>query len=423
MASKHFLIAPVALLAFAAQTPDTLTPEGPATLYSDWHGAQTAEGEHPELLTGFRVVVQPGGRAGTIRFLVHAWPEFASDGPEAVSVGPPVTLPAEPGTYTFAAPHVFADYRNVTYGIEQETGGHAITAQNRCSPEDGDGDICASQSVDVYRPPLGGAIPDRRTASEVQRGRQLTIEPITEPDVDRDGAGDETEDRTNLRASATTQPLGGHRRAFDVTVENAGPRTADRPLVKADLSPSPGLGAWTPACVGEQPPFFPSANVGENRQQACTLAPLAAGASRTVRFVVPDFGFGDAYFDVSAEGPDLADGDQFADPRSTAPVRRCRWSSPRARSRSPTASRSPCARRARAPCASRSAVASRPRHARSPCSAPASTPSRSDPHPIGPRARDRHHHRPLGQRHRARPPATYLLTPQPAAQAPRAASD
>ena len=91
--------------------------------------------------------------------------------PQAVHVGEPVTLPAEPGTYTFSAPHVFADYRNVTYGIEQETGGHAITAQTRCSPEDGDGDICASQSVDVYRPPLGAAIPDRRTATEVQRGR------------------------------------------------------------------------------------------------------------------------------------------------------------------------------------------------------------------------------------------------------------
>src|SRR3954464_12039686 len=104
---------PVALLAFAAQAPDRLEPDGPATLYSDWHGAQTAEGEHPELLTGFRVVVQPGGRAGTIRFLVLARPESPSDAPDAVSVGPPVTLPAEPGTYTFAAPHVFADYRDV----------------------------------------------------------------------------------------------------------------------------------------------------------------------------------------------------------------------------------------------------------------------------------------------------------------------
>ena len=248
MSPKGFLIAPLALLAFAAQSPETLTPEGPATLYSDWHGAMTLEGEHPELLTGFRVVVQPGGRAGTIRFLVHESPAFGEEGPRTVHVGPPVTLPAEPGTYTFPAPHVFADYRSVTYGIEQETGGHAITAQIRCSPEDGEGDVCSSQSVDVYRPPLGAAIPDRRTASEVQRGRELTIEPITEPDVDGDGAGDQTEDRTNLRASATTQRLSGHRRAFDITVENAGPRTADRPQVQAYFLPSPGLGSWSPAC-------------------------------------------------------------------------------------------------------------------------------------------------------------------------------
>src|SRR3954452_14205188 len=234
MRTKDFMIAPVALLAFAAQSPETFTPEGPATLYSDWHGAMTLEGEHPELLTGFRVVVQPGGRAGTIRLLVHERPAFG-EGPTTVHVGQPVTLPDEPGTYTFPAPHVFADYRSVVYGIEQETGGHAIEAQIRCSPADGEDDISNDQSVYVYRPPLGGAIPDRRTASEVQRGRKLTIEPITESDVDGDGAGDQSEDRTNLRASATTQRLSGHRRAFDVTVENAGPRTADQPQLKANF--------------------------------------------------------------------------------------------------------------------------------------------------------------------------------------------
>src|ERR1700754_2167292 len=282
---RRFLIGPVALLAFAAQSPETVTPEGPATLYSDWHGGMTDEGEHPEVLTGFRVVVQPGGRAGTIRFLVHESPAYPGEGPRVVHVGPPVTLPAEPGTYTFGAPHVFADYRNLTYGIEQETGGHAIAAQARCAP--GDGDICDSQSVDVYRPPLGAAIPDRRTAADVQRGRRLTIEPITEPDADEDGAGDETEDRTNLRASATTQRLSGNRRAFDVTVENAGPRAADRPRVRAYFLRTPGLGAGTPAGVGAQPPFSSGNPEDDTRQQYCTLAPLAVGERRTVRLVVP----------------------------------------------------------------------------------------------------------------------------------------
>jgi hypothetical protein len=313
--AKPLLIAPVALLAFAAQSPETLTPEGPATLYSDWHGFQTDEGEQPELLTGLRVVVQPGGRAGTIRLLVHV----SEQGTRTVHVGPPVTLPAEPGTYTFAAPHVFADYRSVTYGIEQETGGHAITAQIRCQPEKGESDVCTAQSVDVYRPPLGGTVPDRRTASDVQRGRELTIDPITEPDADLDGAGDETEDRTNLRASATTQRLSGHRRAFDITVENAGARTADRPRVRAYLSPSPGLGSWTPACVGAQPPFSSHTQGDDPRRQYCVLSPLAVGEQRAVRLVVPDLGFGDAYFELSAEGPELAVGDEFASPDVRGP--------------------------------------------------------------------------------------------------------
>ena len=306
-------------VATAAQAPETLTPDGPATLYSDWHGAQTLEGAHAELLTGFRVVVQPGGRAGMIRFLVKTSPELGGPEAQAVQIGEPVMLPAEPGTYTFPAPHVLADYRDVTYGIEQETGGHAIAAQVRCRPEDGDGDICASQSVDVYQPPIGAAIPDRRTATEVQRGRVLTIEPITEPDADGDGAGDTTEDRTNLRASATTQRLSGHQRAFDITVENAGPRTADRPQVQANFLPSPGLGSWSPACVGPQDQFFSLGQRDDPRNQYCLLAPLAVGERRTVRLVVPDMGFGDAYFSVSAEGPDLAGGDEDAGPEIHGP--------------------------------------------------------------------------------------------------------
>jgi hypothetical protein len=313
------LIAPVVLLAFTTQGPETLTPEGPATLYGDWHGGETLEGEHPELLTGFRVVVQPGGRAGTIRFLVQERPAFDEKGVPAVHVGEPVTLPAEPGTYTFPAPHVFADYRDVVYGIEQETGGHAITAQVRCSPEDGEGDVCASQSVDVYRPPLGAAIPDRRIATEIQRGRSLTINPITEPDSDGDGAGDQTEDRTNLRASATTQRLSGHRRAFDVTVENAGPRTADRPRVKADFFPSPGLGTWSPACLASPSPVSSGGGQVDTRNQYCLLPPLTVGERRTVRLVVPDLGSGDAYFSVSAEGRDLASGDEDASPEVHGP--------------------------------------------------------------------------------------------------------
>jgi hypothetical protein len=297
--------------ALFAQGAETLTPAGPATLYDDWHGGQTDEGLSPQLLTGLKVTVAPGGNAGPIRLRVYDRETGMAH--EAA----PVTLPAESGTYTFGAPHVLHDYRDVSFGLDQEVGGHAIAAQIRCEP--GEGDVCNDQSVDVYRPPLGSSIkPDRRLA-EVQRGRVLTIEPVVESDVDADLAGDETEDRTNLRASATTQRLRGHRRAFDITVENAGPRTADRPLVRATFLPSPGLGSWSPACVKDQFSFFAGGPDDDPRQQYCLLAPLAVGERRTVRLVVPDLGFGDAFFSLSAEGRDLADGDQDASPAVRGP--------------------------------------------------------------------------------------------------------
>src|SRR3954447_749808 len=89
MHSRYVLMAPLALLAFTTPSSDTLTPEGPATLYSDWHGGQTDEGPEPKLLTGFHVVVQPGGQAGTIRFLVHTFPAYGEKGEPAVYIGAP----------------------------------------------------------------------------------------------------------------------------------------------------------------------------------------------------------------------------------------------------------------------------------------------------------------------------------------------
>ena len=314
MGAKHFLIAPLAVAAIA-QGPESLTPTGPATLYDEWHGGQTLEGVQPQLLTGFRVTVLAGGQAGNVRLVVRHTPEQTTEQAPAstVSVGPWVTLPAEPGAYTFQAPRVLADYREVSYGIEQQTGGHAIVTQTRCSPEDGeDADPCSVQSVDVYTPALGAAVPDRRLAADIRRGAQLLLEPITETDADGDGAGDETEDRTNLRASATTRKLRGGRRAFDVTIENAGPRPADLPILRASLSRSPGLGTWSPACKSTQLRLRPGDGNGRGAQ-LCALKPLAVGETRAVRLVVPDLGTGYAYFGVSAEGRDLAPGDEAPD--------------------------------------------------------------------------------------------------------------
>ena len=96
----------------------------------------------------------------------------------------------------------------------------------------------ASQSLDIYRPPLPpGTDPDRRQA-EVQRGGSLTIERVTEADADGDLAGDRTEDRTNLRAGLTQRPLSRGHREYAITIENAGPRVADLPAGGAALLPA-----------------------------------------------------------------------------------------------------------------------------------------------------------------------------------------
>ncbi|WP_157592584.1 hypothetical protein [Solirubrobacter soli] len=296
MGGTRFLLAAVVPAFALAQDSETLTPTGPATLYSDWHGGQTDEGLPPAVLTAFTVTVGPGGQAGRVRLRVH-------DREGTVREGAAVTLPVEPGTYTFPAPHIAYDYRDVTLGLDQETGGHAIAAQLTCEP--GEGDICDDQSVDVYRPVLGdGVMPDRRLA-EVQRGRKLTIDAVSEPDSDEDLVGDTTEDRTNLRTTMRVEPLGGHRLRAIVSISNAGPRTADRPRLALRAYPSLGLAQWGQSCL-------PTTRNSEDMSQTCLLDPLPAGTTRDVTFVLSDPGRLEIGVDVEAEGPDLAAGDEYA---------------------------------------------------------------------------------------------------------------
>ena len=292
------LLAATAPAVAVAQGPDTLTPDGPATLYSDWHGGQTDEGLPPAVLTAFTVTVAPGGRAGTVRLRVH-------DREGIVREAAPVTLPAEPGTYTFPAPHIPYDYRDVTLGLDQETGGHAIAAQIACN---GDGaDFCNAQSVDVYRPVLGaGVMPDRRLA-EVLRGRKLTIDAVSEPDNDGDLAGDETEDRTNLRSTMAVERIGGRRLRATITVVNAGPRTADRPRLTIGSFPQVGLARWEQRCRAATSFARPD---DDDDRQICGLEPLAVGETRAVSFLLPDPGRIELYGSAKAEGPDLAGGDE-----------------------------------------------------------------------------------------------------------------
>ena len=221
------------------------------------------------------------------------------------------------------------------------------------------------------------------------------LEPITEQDSDRDHAGDSSEDRTNLRASATTQRLSGYRRAFDITVENAGPRTADLPKLRASLS---GARARVP---GARPV---SVRPARSSRAAMTTRAISSVRSRRGPSVSRVNGVPRrptprvrrrVLCSRAAQGRDLAGGDGTRTWRSAARDRRCRSRSMPARNPSPTASPPKCAPPGRAPCACSCAAAARPTRARS-RSARGHAHRAPGPATPGPRAGCRDAHGPLG---------------------------
>src|SRR5690349_18842263 len=124
----------IAALASAAAVPATAaadnTPPGPATVMSVYTGVHTLEGAiWPGVLVGAKVTVAAGGEGGMVRIRARLG--------ENVAVGPAAFLPAEPGTYVLPAPHIRADLAHFTaFGIDQETGGHAIVqVLSDCPPE------------------------------------------------------------------------------------------------------------------------------------------------------------------------------------------------------------------------------------------------------------------------------------------------
>ena len=219
--------------------PQTVTPEGPATLVSDWTGSNTLEGNSPKVLTGFKVTVGRGGRAGRVRFRAQEKPG------SPVLEGAPVTLPAEPGTYTFPAPRVPWDYRDGVLGLTQETGGHAIVGAWDCDGGEGNTN-CTDQTLTIHRTPLvprnaRRALPDdrRRDRARSRRGPRRRL------DRGPDGAAH----------LGGIERLGDGRLAITITIRNAGPRSADQPLLDLRLSPSAAQAvgprrASTPALVG-----------------------------------------------------------------------------------------------------------------------------------------------------------------------------
>src|SRR6266567_2582444 len=116
---RGLLVAAVVAAIFptAAHAAVENTPDGPATLTTEGRlpgGIPSVVAVPPQVLMAWRITVGPGGRAGTVR------PTFnLSDG--RIVTGDAVVLPAEPGTYTFPAPRLYARVA----GLVQTEGGQA----------------------------------------------------------------------------------------------------------------------------------------------------------------------------------------------------------------------------------------------------------------------------------------------------------
>ena len=262
----RLVAAAVAIAAVLPATADaqTLTPAGPATLNVRYgpNVACPAIGSFA-VLTKWQVQVGPGGSGGIVRPLIYD------------VVGDPVELPAEPGTYTFPAPHMnWSPCSPGIISLIQETGGHAVVV-----PED--------------TPMLGRHIVVKRDGQAEERIDQsrLAIEPVTEPDNDGDLLGDLTEDRTDLTlTTAPTRDAIG-RLTVAVTVTDAGPLPANRQYLTAT---GVQKGRWDTNCRNAQA-----------TNECMLFEPLAVGASRTIVFYDDAPGTLSAGFSVKGEGPDL----------------------------------------------------------------------------------------------------------------------
>ena len=282
LVSAAVIVAGIPATAAAAD----LTPAGPATLTAvNLYPAEIAMADQPYVLTGWRVVVGEGSSAGTVR------PRFRVRATNAVVTGDPVELPAEPGTYTFAAPRLT---NSRLIGLEQTSGEHAIVTRPVCHPEWGPmSDPCQIFVVDVTR---DGQADERIT------GTQLALEPIHEPDVDQDLRGDATEDRTDLQLSMVPRLGADCRWRVAATVRNAGPLPADRPA----------LGFLGIQSRWEDTPAIRSRWESASAGSGAILAPLAVGESRTLTLLANLPAGQGPFVTASAEGPDLATGDNTA---------------------------------------------------------------------------------------------------------------
>ena len=266
-------------LAFPAAASADNTPAGPATLTVRNGPSVGCPGSYPLpfVLVAWEVSVGEGGQAGTIQ------PRFGT------RLGDPVELPAEAGTYRFPAPHFRFGDCGSNIALLQTTGNHAVLRGT------------SYQDVIVSR----DGQPD-----EVIPGTSLDVRPVTEPDLDEDQLGERTEDRTELRVSATGGRVDDGHGQVTVTVTNAGPLAADLPTVNTSLASRTSEG-----CRYDSSKLLYPWSFGD-----CGLSRIAPGESRTVTLTGEVKGAQTVFVSVRSEGPDLAFGDNETSVGIPAPV-------------------------------------------------------------------------------------------------------
>ena len=268
-----------AAAARADDQPNDVTPAGPASLMNLWTGPVAAGFAGNVVLTAWKVDVGPGGNGGPVKLRV-----LPDDGSTA-TVGDAVDLPAAPGTYTFPAPHV--DGASFRLGIDQSVGGHAIVHRSPCTPQLGArNDLCQLQFIVET---AGGTTTN-------DGGAELTLTPVTEPDADHDLRGDQTEDRTDLRIGAYHRFVGADKVQFVIAVTNAGPLSADLPVVTATLPIESSVPLQWSGCT-------PASTSPTSR--TCSLPAIRAGATGTATLTMRPEDAGAFALSASSEGPDL----------------------------------------------------------------------------------------------------------------------
>jgi hypothetical protein len=186
--------------------------------------------------------------------------------------------------------------------LDQQTGGHAIVAVDEdagCPALAGSFGTCPGLRLDLF--PL---LPDGPLTPgdliEQAPGRTLSLAAVTEPDVDRDLAGDRTEDRTDLRVAGSAYRTTAGLIRLTARIRNTGPREASlttlavSPAQKATASepfpPGTPTAPWQARCMPSNPlarrvtsaGSWSPAQLPQPGELRCSIGKLAPGEWVTV---------------------------------------------------------------------------------------------------------------------------------------------